>query len=193
VIDLVFPFPQLMQGFAPGSWTQVAVSKTHPHGRVLGLDILPCPAPQGASSMQGNFLSKTTQNRIKTYLADPARGRPVTDNAMIGEEMGYIDMAERDHCTNDADDTEKGVVDVVLSDMSEPWPQTEGFWKNYLTEAYFRMMNVSGIRVKDHGDSMVHRSGVVDLGFMRRGYVVRDGSVEKSGDFGDQVLYRAGG
>lgn len=87
---------------------------------------------------------------------------------MIGSEMGYIDMAEHDHSTDgpegrDGEDDGKGlktdavnrVVDVVLSDMSEPWPQTEGFWKNYLTEAYFRMMNVSGIRVKDHGDSMV--------------------------------------
>ncbi len=106
--------------------------------------------------MQGNFLSKHTQQRIKAYLADPDRGRPVVDNAMVGEEMGYIDMAERDHSNeNTPEDGEKGVVDVVLSDMSEPWPQTEGFWKNYLTEAYFRMMNVTGIRVKDHGDSMV--------------------------------------
>jgi 21S rRNA (uridine2791-2'-O)-methyltransferase len=104
--------------------------------------------------MQGNFLSKTTQERIKHYLADPGRGRAITDNAMIGSELGYIDMAERDHSTDDTE-FDKGVVDVVLSDMSEPWPQTEGFWKNYLTEAYFRMMNVSGIRVKDHGDSMV--------------------------------------
>jgi 21S rRNA (uridine2791-2'-O)-methyltransferase len=143
--------------------------------------------------MQGNFLSKTTQNRIKTYLADPARGRPVTDNAMIGEEMGYIDMAERDHSTDDAEDPEKGVVDVVLSDMSEPWPQTEGFWKNYLTEAYFRMINVSGIRVKDHGDSMVCDLRVVDSGFMRCGYVVCDGCVEKSGSVGHEVLYGAGG
>lgn len=148
------------QGFAPGSWTQVAVSKTRPNGRVLGIDILPCPAPPGASAMQGNFLHKSTHTRIKQYLSDPSRGRPVTEDAggMIGEEIGYIDMAERDASTEGptrGEGGEKGVVDVVLSDMSEPWPQTEGFWKNYLTEAYFRMMNVTGIRVKDHGDSMV--------------------------------------
>jgi 21S rRNA (uridine2791-2'-O)-methyltransferase len=110
--------------------------------------------------MQGNFLSKETQSRIKAYLTDPDRGRPVVDHgAMIGEDIGYIDMAERDHSTDDASplEEETGVVDVVLSDMSEPWPQTEGFWKNYLTEAYFRMSNVSGIRVKDHGDSIVLR------------------------------------
>ena len=135
------------------------MSKTHRKGRVLGIDILPCPAPPGASALQGNFLSRTTQTRIKQYLSDPERGRPVTDETggMIGEEIGYIDMAERDGSTEPSDAEEgEQVVDVVLSDMSEPWPQTEGFWKNYLTEAYFRMMNVSGIRVKDHGDSMVH-------------------------------------
>jgi len=105
--------------------------------------------------MQGNFLSASTQARVKAYLSDPERGRPVTENAMIGEEMGYIDMAERDSSTESEETSETGIVDVVLSDMSEPWPQTEGFWKYYLTEAYFRMMNVTGIRVKDHGDSMV--------------------------------------
>lgn len=105
--------------------------------------------------MQGNFLSRSTQARIKAYLADPLRGRPVTDGAMIGREIGYIDMAENDHCIDTPDAEDKGVVDVVLSDMSEPWVQTSGFWKNYLTEAYFRMMNVTGLRVKDHGDSMV--------------------------------------
>jgi len=106
--------------------------------------------------MQGNFLSKSTQSRIKAYLADPARGRPVTEGAMIGEDIGYIDMAERDQL-EELNEEEGGgkTVDVVLSDMSEPWPQTEGFWKNHLTEAYFRMHNVTGIRVKDHGDSMV--------------------------------------
>jgi 21S rRNA (uridine2791-2'-O)-methyltransferase len=124
--------------------------------------------------MQGNFLSKTTQNRIKVYLSDPSRGRPVPQNAMIGEEIGYIDMAERDQSTDDPENTEKGVVDVVLSDMSEPWPQTEGFWKNYLTEAYFRMMNVSGIRVKDHGDSMVILSWRLMIGLVRCGDIICD-------------------
>lgn len=106
--------------------------------------------------MQGNFLSKHTQSRIKAYLADPSRGRAIVEDAKNGE-TGYLDMAERDQL-NEPSSSELGnigLADVVLSDMSEPWPQIEGFWKNYLTEAYFRMMNVTGIRVKDHGDSMV--------------------------------------
>ena len=119
---------------------------------------------------------------------------------MIGEEIGYIDMAERDGSTDQiasGEGGERGIVDVVLSDMSEPWPQTEGFWKNYLTEAYFRMMNVSGIRVKDHGDSMVQPSssgfGVeLMVGLVRCGDVVCGGCVEKSRDVVDEILYWCG-
>lgn len=47
------------------------------------------------------------------------------------------------------------VVDVVLSDMSEPWDQTTGFHKRSLSDPYFRMANTSGIAFKDHADSMV--------------------------------------
>ena len=48
-----------------------------------------------------------------------------------------------------------GMVDVVLSDMSEPFPQTEGFWKRSLSDPYCRMMNVSGVSFRDHAGSMV--------------------------------------
>jgi 21S rRNA (uridine2791-2'-O)-methyltransferase len=47
------------------------------------------------------------------------------------------------------------MVDVVLSDMSEPWEQTAGFWKNSLSDPYFRMMNTSGMSFRDHAGSMV--------------------------------------
>jgi 21S rRNA (uridine2791-2'-O)-methyltransferase len=47
------------------------------------------------------------------------------------------------------------VVDVVLSDMSEPWDQTTGFYKRSLSDPYSRMMNTSGIAFKDHAGSIV--------------------------------------
>ena len=47
------------------------------------------------------------------------------------------------------------MVDVVLSDMSEPFPQTEGFWKRSLSDPHCRMMNVSGVNFRDHAGSMV--------------------------------------
>ncbi|CAK7208239.1 2' O-ribose methyltransferase [Sporothrix bragantina] len=46
------------------------------------------------------------------------------------------------------------MVDVVLSDMSEPWPQTHGFWLNTLSNPYHRMMNTSGNAFRDHAGSM---------------------------------------
>ena len=46
-------------------------------------------------------------------------------------------------------------VDVVLNDMSEPWEQTNGFWKRSLSDPYYRMMNTSGINTRDHAGSMV--------------------------------------
>jgi 21S rRNA (uridine2791-2'-O)-methyltransferase len=46
-------------------------------------------------------------------------------------------------------------VDVVLSDMCEPWLQTSGFWKRSLSNPYNRMMNTSGNNFRDHAGSMV--------------------------------------
>lgn len=47
------------------------------------------------------------------------------------------------------------VVDVVLSDMCAPWPQTTGYSVQSVSDPYYRMMNASGIGVKDHAGSMV--------------------------------------
>ncbi|KAI5236947.1 FtsJ-domain-containing protein [Aureobasidium subglaciale] len=62
-------------GYAPGSWSQVAVSRTSPGGRVLGIDIIPAQPPRGASSIQGNFLSAEVQAEVRRYVRDPALGR----------------------------------------------------------------------------------------------------------------------
>ncbi len=53
------------------------------------------------------------------------------------------------------DEAEGRTVDVVLSDMSEPWPQNVGPWNRSLSEPYYRMMNTSGINFRDHAGSMV--------------------------------------
>lgn len=50
------------------------------------------------------------------------------------------------------------VVDVVLSDMSEPWDQVAGFYKKSLSDPYFRMMNTSGNAFRDHAGSMVRKN-----------------------------------
>ncbi|KUI74262.1 Ribosomal RNA large subunit methyltransferase E [Cytospora mali] len=45
------------------------------------------------------------------------------------------------------------MVDVVISDMSEPWPQITGFSSNTLSNPH-RLMNTSGINFRDHAGSM---------------------------------------
>ncbi|EFW14503.1 cell division protein ftsj [Coccidioides posadasii str. Silveira] len=163
-------------GYAPGSWSQVAVDLTHPNGRVLGIDIIPAQPPKGVSTIQGNFLSPRIQAYIREFLRNPDRGRPLreelcsrtpqktwTANEVETFEPGYIDRERdvserisREPCDEHSPQTEagEGTVDVVLSDMSAPWKLTTGYWKRSLNDPYNRMMNTSGLGFRDHARSM---------------------------------------
>lgn len=81
--------------------------------------------------------------------ADPeAIGRPLEDSDGDNPISTNLSLQERD--------TQRGrTVDVVLSDMSEPWDQTTGFYKKSLSDPYIRMMNTSGNAFRDHTGSMV--------------------------------------
>ncbi|KAJ8059890.1 hypothetical protein OCU04_011514 [Sclerotinia nivalis] len=159
-------------GYAPGSWSQVAVERTKPGGRILGIDIIPAQPPKGVSTIQGNFLSAGVQESVKKFLADPDRGRPrkslfADDAENIEPETSYLEL-ERHMDDNAAaadvlrkkgsrapeEQDEGKMVDVVLSDMCEPWEQTSGFWKRSLSDPYIRMMNTTGIKFSDHAGSM---------------------------------------
>ncbi|CAO2654311.1 Nn.00g110440.m01.CDS01 [Neocucurbitaria sp. VM-36] len=178
-------------GFAPGSWSQVAVNRTTPDGRVIGIDLIPAQPPRGVSTIQGNFLSPVIQDEVRAYVRDPDLGRPRkqitskndkgrTEEELDEMERGYIDIERQAHLdgietepigrpaedkssesVSDAKltlkerDIRQGrAVDVVLSDMSEPWDQTAGFYKKSLSDPYFRMMNTSGNAFRDHAGSM---------------------------------------
>lgn len=156
---------------------QVAVERTKPNGRIIGIDLIPALPPKGVSTIQGNFLSKAVQDEVKRFLSDPNRGRPKQQqvsaqqnesdqaSSSIVEQESYIDMerhsdTEAGSTGEDSSGRDGGpqsaerTVDIVLSDMSEPWPQTSGFWKRSLSNPY-RMMNTSGIIFRDHTGSMV--------------------------------------
>jgi 21S rRNA (uridine2791-2'-O)-methyltransferase len=115
---------------------------------------------------------------VKAFLKDPERGRPrrqlvvssrldgedspVTKAEVEGLDQSYIDLerkagmdASEDNDKRDREERDGMVVDVVLSDMSEPWEQTTGFWNKSLSDPYFRMMNTSGVSFRDHAGSMV--------------------------------------
>ncbi|KAL1903312.1 2' O-ribose methyltransferase [Sporothrix stenoceras] len=206
-------------GYAPGSWSQVAVERTKPAGRVLGIDLIPAQPPRGVSTIQGNFLAPTVRQMVKEFLArtpapskvektlqtpasttatvDPENdadidngveaelelnsaeleGEPTPDSTqeepttpdVVVDRPSYIEMERQASAAStispgggDSSKAPKAsanaraghMVDVVLSDMSEPWPQTYGFWLNTLSNPYNRMMNTSGNPFRDHAGSM---------------------------------------
>ncbi|KAK1997228.1 FtsJ-like methyltransferase [Colletotrichum falcatum] len=162
-------------GYAPGSWSQVAVERTKPNGQILGIDIIPAQPPKGVSTIQGNFLSPDVQDMVKEYLSRAKSRKPSSppppeyeqddEAAVVDDRPSYIDMeravsetavaAEAPSNATDGADAKRGrLVDVVLSDMSAPWDQTSGFGVNSLSNPYNRMMNTSGMAFRDHAGSM---------------------------------------
>ena len=151
---------------------------------MIGIDIIPAQPPKGVSTIQGNFLSPAVQEEVKRFLREFDRRRtqqelPLTaedgENQITGEDLDpssrrYLELETRIEniglgygtvglpprkCKASKDETEGRMVDLVLSDMSEPWAQTEGFWKRSLSDPYYRMMNTSGMNFRDHTGSMV--------------------------------------
>lgn len=147
---------------------------TKPYGRVLGVDLIPAQPPRGVSTIQGNFLSPDVQASIRSFLRDPDRGRTLQPQVYTGLELDhsgdvavdaqatreYMDRGRQDSLAQ-VDDLEmegaEKTVDVVLSDMCEPWEQTTGFFNRTLSDPYLRMMNTSGNNFRDHAGSMVSR------------------------------------
>jgi len=83
----------------------------------------------------------------------------ISAGVLVEVDQGYIDLEKQESAHAAEEDLEdelaaEKMVDVVLSDMCEPWLQTEGFWKRSLSDPYIRMMNTSGINFKDHAGSM---------------------------------------
>ncbi|KAL8762505.1 MAG: hypothetical protein Q9184_001505 [Pyrenodesmia sp. 2 TL-2023] len=171
-------------GYAPGSWSQVAVDRTSPNGLVLGIDVIPAQPPAGVSTIQGNFLSPAVQDEVKRYLRAAQQDKQShrqtssleSNNGSLTE--GEVDTSSRSYLERGKQSNvlapqpsdvgregnstmgdihtvmEDRMVDAVLSDMSAPWEQTEGFWKRSLSNPYHRMMNTSGINFRDHAGSM---------------------------------------
>ncbi|KAK4948713.1 2' O-ribose methyltransferase [Elasticomyces elasticus] len=162
-------------GFAPGSWSQVAIDMTKPRGRVLGIDLIPVQPPKGVSTIQGDFLSPDVQAEIKSFLRDPDRGRlrrPLmfdvpsdgsTDGLLEDAEGGYVEREAHIAASEEGESGQESeqeqehldkTVDVVLSDMSEPWDPLDGLYKRSISNPYYRLMNTSGNAFRDHAGSM---------------------------------------
>ncbi|RBR09420.1 uncharacterized protein FIESC28_09870 [Fusarium coffeatum] len=156
-------------GYAPGSWSQVAVERTRPNGRVIGIDLIPAQPPRGVATFQGDFLSPDVQEMVKNFILESHRRPPPLQNGeeSVGSDPdeiaaidrpSYLDMefhtSQDEAAPPESETSEKRLVDVVLSDMSAPWEQTTGFNVNTLSNPYHRLMNTSGNAFRDHAGSM---------------------------------------
>ncbi|SCU80838.1 LAME_0B04742g1_1 [Lachancea meyersii CBS 8951] len=147
-------------GYAPGAWSQVAFDRTGPNGVILGVDILPCLPPRGVNSIQANILAKKTHELIRLFFS---RHFQLYQEDQLHKDHGYFQhmleeelllLKENNALNNSKTSVDSTPIDVIISDMYEPWPQTDGFWNNFTNSAYDRMANTSGIAVKDHSMSM---------------------------------------
>ena len=102
-----------------------------------------------------------------------AMARGVLDSAVVRPAGVETEGRTHSSTTNEAGiertptrrqlDEEQGrVVDVVLSDMSEPWQPTGGMHVRSFSNPYRRMMNTSGMPFRDHAGSMVRQTAASD-------------------------------
>ncbi|RMZ31062.1 hypothetical protein D0859_04799 [Hortaea werneckii] len=176
-------------GYAPGSWSQVALNRTQPGGRVVGIDIIPAQPPRGVSTLQGDFLSGEIREELRRFVVD-GQGRPrrmeemVRREGEVGDEgngwteeeldregRGVVELErasgqregdmpseerriDKKLSQRQTDEAEGRVVNVVLSDMCEPWPLVSSSWIKSVSNPWRRMMNTSGLSFRDHAGSM---------------------------------------
>ncbi|KAL1902074.1 2' O-ribose methyltransferase [Ceratocystis pirilliformis] len=83
-------------GFAPGSWSQVAVDKISPGGIVVGIDLLPSAAPSGAVVLQGDFLAPHVREKVKTLVIETKERAGMHLKGEMKTQQGGREEAEAD-------------------------------------------------------------------------------------------------
>ncbi|GAB1316280.1 2' O-ribose methyltransferase [Madurella fahalii] len=171
-------------GFAPGSWSQVALDRTSPDGRVVGIDIIPAQPPRGVSTIQGNFLSPGVQAMVKQFLLDgekrrkaerveaggKATGQEKDSEAGIGDGDGdagmdevadrpsYIDlerMAAHESEVESPSSPSSSSPSTTLEDAAAPEDKkTKPNLRLVDVVLSDMMMNTSGVAFRDHAGSM---------------------------------------
>lgn len=89
-------------------------------------------------------------------LEEQGRGLIDMERELDEEALGDSRESDKEFMSQkDLDTAEGRVVNVVLSDMSEPWPLMASSWIKSVSNPYRRMMNASGTAFRDHAGSMV--------------------------------------
>ena len=80
-------------GCAPGGWTQVAVKKAGPKGRVVAIDLLDMPAIAGATFIQADFSTNEGLAQVEAALAGARPGLVLSDMAPNLSGIAITDQA----------------------------------------------------------------------------------------------------
>ena len=92
-------------------------------------------------------------------LASDGSGQ--VDQSVAEEDVtGYLERESHETALDEETEQEHNdkCVDLVLSDMWEPWDPLDGLRKKSISNPYFRLMNTSGNAFRDHAGSMVGRA-----------------------------------
>lgn len=118
------------------------------------------PAATPAAATTGP-IKATEATNPEAITAEGGEATPTTPAAKPTPEEKAAQEAKEKEEKNlaKAEERRKKCVDVVLSDMSEPWSPDAGSAQKSLTNPYHRLMNTSGIAFKDHAGSMVRFMG----------------------------------
>ena len=91
-------------GAAPGGWTQVAVERVGPTGRVVGVDILPMDPVAGAVTLQLDVTGEEAPARLREALGGPADlvlsdMAPATTGHARTDQLRIVALAELAYAT----------------------------------------------------------------------------------------------
>ncbi|CCE65073.1 hypothetical protein TPHA_0J02530 [Tetrapisispora phaffii CBS 4417] len=149
-------------GFAPGAWSQVARMRSNENSVILGVDILACKPPKGVNSIQANILSKKTQEYIRWFFRDNFNLNRVDT---LDKVKGFLHDDDNNITNNNSQDAtspenfentvrSRYPVDVIVSDMYDISSPNTGYWNNLTNMPYYRLANTTGIKIKDHEQSI---------------------------------------
>ncbi|SPO21741.1 related to MRM2 - mitochondrial rRNA methyl transferase [Ustilago trichophora] len=112
-------------GAAPGGWSQAIVERTRSRSAagtgkgnkgsatpVFALDLLPVVDIDGVTSIQGDFLDGTTQERLRKLVADAALGNSNVEQGGERTTVGFVDVVVSDMMANT---TGNPIVDTEAS------------------------------------------------------------------------------
>ncbi|KAJ6443448.1 FtsJ-like methyltransferase [Purpureocillium lavendulum] len=134
---------KLLEGYAPGSWSQVAMERTRPHGRVVGIDLIPAQPPAASPPSRATSFPPRRHAAEEERSSAAAEEDGAASEAAVREAVAQPSYIDQERHMGDAAEPFPGAapskpsgsatVDIVLSDM---------------------LMNTSGNAFRDHAGSM---------------------------------------